>query len=72
MSNGTPGWIQIASFVVTGLLVIGVPVEEIAFGFAFGMYWAAIYEHVAWRGSALRDGFAVNDTPARMDRTLSH
>ena len=70
----TPGYIAAVWNLpaLSGLLVVGVPVEEIAFGFAFGMYWAAIYEHVAWRGSAMRDGFAVNDMPARTNRTHSH
>ena len=26
----------------------GVPSEELMFGFAFGMYWSSVYEHVAW------------------------
>jgi hypothetical protein len=25
--------------------------EELAFGFAFGLYWAGIYEHFTWRRS---------------------
>jgi hypothetical protein len=27
----------------------GLPSEELMFGFAFGMYWSSVYEHVAWR-----------------------
>ena len=27
----------------------GVPSEELMFGFAFGMYWSSVYEHIAWR-----------------------
>lgn len=27
--------------------------EELLFGFAFGMYWSSVYEHIAWR-QALR------------------
>ena len=30
----------------------GLPVEELLFGFAFGMYWSSVYEHLTWR---LRD-----------------
>lgn len=30
----------------------GIPLKELAFGFAFGMYWAGIYEHFAWRRGA--------------------
>lgn len=27
----------------------GLLLEELLFGFAFGMYWSCVYEHVAWR-----------------------
>ena len=30
----------------------GLPLEELAFGFTFGMYWSSVYEHLTWR---LRD-----------------
>ena len=31
-----------------------IPLEELAFGFGFGMYWTGIYEHFTWRqGAAL-------------------
>jgi hypothetical protein len=29
--------------------VAGVPVEELLFGFSFGMYWTGAYEHIAWK-----------------------
>lgn len=29
-----------------------IPLEELAFGFGFGMYWAGIYEHFTWRHGA--------------------
>lgn len=28
---------------------LGLPLEELLFGFGFGMYWSSVYEHVAWR-----------------------
>ena len=28
----------------------GLLIEELLFGFGFGMYWSSVYEHVAWRG----------------------
>jgi hypothetical protein len=37
---------------LSGVLVGGIPLEELAFGFAFGLYWAGVYEHVTWRRSA--------------------
>jgi len=34
----------------------GLPLEELLFGFGFGMYWSSIYEHVTWRQrGALRE-----------------
>jgi hypothetical protein len=27
----------------------GLPLEELFFGFGFGMYWSSVYEHVTWR-----------------------
>ncbi len=31
---------------ISGILVIGVPLEEIIFAFAFGMMWSGVYEHI--------------------------
>jgi len=36
---------------LSGILVGGIPIEELAFGLAFGLYWAGVYEHVGWRRS---------------------
>ena len=33
---------------LSGVLLGGIPMEELAFGFAFGLYWAGIYEHFTW------------------------
>jgi hypothetical protein len=33
---------------LSGVLPSGIPLEELAFGFAFGLYWAGIYEHFTW------------------------
>ena len=32
----------------------GLPLEELMFGFAFGMYWSSVYEHIAWRQHGAR------------------
>ena len=29
----------------------GLPLEELLFGFSFGLYWSCVYEHVGWRHS---------------------
>jgi hypothetical protein len=35
--------------VLTGVRVLGVPLEELMFAFTFGLYWSSVYEHLAWR-----------------------
>lgn len=34
---------------LTGVVIYGIPMEELLFGFAFGGYWTGIYEHLTWR-----------------------
>ncbi len=41
---------------ISGVLLAGVPLEELAFGFAFGLYWAGIYEHFTWHRSQFNQG----------------
>ena len=36
---------------LSGVLLARVPLEEILFGFAFGLYWSGLYEHLTWRRS---------------------
>lgn len=31
-----------------GMVVYGIPTEELLFGFAFGLYWSGVYEHLTW------------------------
>ncbi|MDE3056796.1 MAG: hypothetical protein KGJ59_02425 [Bacteroidota bacterium] len=33
---------------LTGILFIGIPVEELMFAFSFGMLWSSLYEHMLW------------------------
>ncbi len=33
---------------LSGILVLGVPLEELMFAFTFGMMWSSAYEHVFW------------------------
>lgn len=33
---------------LSGVLVYGIPLEELLFGFAFGLYWTGVYEHLTW------------------------
>ena len=32
-----------------GIQIFHMPIEELLFGVAFGMYWSGVYEHFAWR-----------------------
>jgi hypothetical protein len=31
-----------------GILILGLPIEELLFAVAFGMYWSGVYEHFTW------------------------
>jgi lycopene cyclase-like protein len=46
-----PGYIE-SVWNLGGLIAwrpAGLPLEELLFGFGFGMYWSSVYEHVTWR-----------------------
>jgi len=30
------------------ILAYGIPLDELLYGFSFGMYWTGIYEHLLW------------------------
>lgn len=34
--------------VLTGILFLGIPIEELLFAFSFGMLWSSLYEHILW------------------------
>ena len=34
--------------VISGILIFGVPLEELMFAFSFGFLWSSVYEHVKW------------------------
>lgn len=34
---------------ISGLLVLGIPLEELLFALSFGFLWSSVYEHLAWR-----------------------
>ena len=33
---------------LSGVLIIGVPLEELLWAFTFGLYWSSVYEHFGW------------------------
>lgn len=34
--------------VISGILILGIPLEEYLFAFTFGMFWSSLYEHMSW------------------------
>ncbi len=34
---------------LSGIRPLGMPLEELLWAFAFGMYWSSVYEHFTWR-----------------------
>ena len=34
---------------ISGILVAGIPIEELMFAFSFGFFWSAAYEHFTWK-----------------------
>ena len=43
---------------LSGVILAGIPLEELAFGFAFGLYWSGLYEHFYWRATDVRTSSA--------------
>jgi hypothetical protein len=39
---------------LSGILIVAIPLEELLFGLAFGMYWTGVYEHLAWMQTVAR------------------
>lgn len=37
--------------VLSGVIIYGLPLEELLFGFSFGLVWTGIYEHFTWKRS---------------------
>lgn len=34
---------------ISGILILGIPLEELMFALSFGFLWSSIYEHLTWR-----------------------
>jgi len=34
---------------ISGIRVLGVPIEELLFALTLGMFWSSLYEHLTWR-----------------------
>lgn len=48
---------------------VGLPLEELLFGFGFGMYWSSVYEHVTWRQRDASQHSATNSIADGLPRT---
>jgi hypothetical protein len=38
---------------LSAMRIYGLPLEELLFGFSFGLVWTGIYEHFTWRRSVV-------------------
>ena len=36
---------------LSGIMIFGLPIEELLFGFSFGLMWTGVYEHFTWKRS---------------------
>ncbi|MDP3940947.1 MAG: lycopene cyclase domain-containing protein [bacterium] len=34
---------------ISGILIVGIPLEELLFALSFGFLWSSIYEHIKWK-----------------------
>lgn len=34
---------------ISGILIIGIPLEELLFALSFGFIWSSVYEHLTWK-----------------------
>lgn len=50
----SPGYVQLVWNLqdISGILWLGIPLEELLFAFTFGLYWSGVYEHLMWQRPA--------------------
>ncbi|MBI2623159.1 MAG: hypothetical protein HYW65_01105 [Candidatus Liptonbacteria bacterium] len=39
---------------ISGILIAGIPLEELLFALSFGFYWSSVYEHFTWRRVSIK------------------
>lgn len=46
-----PGYVQKVwnLSAISGILILGIPLEELIFAFSLGFLWSSVYEHIMWR-----------------------
>jgi len=49
--NMYPGYVEkVWNFqTISGILIMGIPLEELLFALSFGFNWSSVYEHITWR-----------------------
>lgn len=53
---------------LSGVLIAGIPLEELVFGLTFGMYWTGVYEHLSWTVTVTRPAEGALPPRAREER----
>lgn len=48
---------------LSGVSIVGIPLEELLFGASFGMYWSAVYEHLAWHRTLRTSAIQGSESP---------
>ena len=63
-----PGYVEAAWNLkaISGIRLMGVPLEEMMFGFTFGLYWSSVYEHLTWRGQR-----PLAAAPVKLERSVT-
>lgn len=51
LEASSPGYVQQVWRLsdISGIMLLGIPLEELLFALAFGLYWSGVYEHLMWR-----------------------
>jgi hypothetical protein len=46
-----PGYVQQVWNIpaISGILIVGIPIEELMFALSFGFFWSTAYEHFTWK-----------------------
>ena len=57
LETTAPGYIERVWNIqaLSGVRVLGIPLEELLFAAAFGAYWSGVYEHFMWQGLSRTD-----------------
>ncbi len=48
---------------LSGVSIVGMPIEELLFAITFGAYWSGVYEHFTWKKAAADHDVSISSTP---------